>query len=288
MHAFCRSDSSCSPVPIPEQLSIDHDEAVPTDIGFGVERCYTTESNLSPIRSSMDANSSSETNTDRWVFLDVVGTLLMPTPDVSEIYAEVGAKHGSQRTAEEIAKEFQLVYTALTTDERETNEEKEREFWAEAVSRLLPDVEDANACFDELFDRFAKPESWRAFNDVKASFAKLREYDYKIALASNFDARLRPIAEAMPPLDSVDAVIVSTEVGWKKPSRQFWYAALEATGADPKRSVTVGDSYNEDVKVPRQLGLRGFWLQRSSERRPVAVRTLTEVVERVVAARPPG
>lgn len=230
-----------------------------------------------------------ETNTcDRWVFLDVVGTLLVPKPDVGTIYAEIGAKYGSSRTSEEVTREFQKVYLDLTTDDRATSEDKEREFWIAAVSRLLPDVKDADGCFEELFDRFAKPESWTLFDDVPAAFDRLRDHDYRIALASNFDGRLHPIVSAIPPLDNVDEVIVSTEVGWKKPSRQFWYAAIEKTGAEPKLSATVGDSFNEDVKTPRQLGLKGFWLQRSSQRRPVAVRTLSEVVERIIAARPPG
>lgn len=224
----------------------------------------------------------------RWVFLDVVGTLLMPDPDVASVYAEVGARHGSSRTVEEVGEDFQKVYLELTTDDRATSEEKESEFWRAVVGRLLPDVNSAEACFEELFEHFGRASAWRLFDDVAASFARLREFDCKIALASNFDARLRSIAAELAPLDDVDAVVVSTEVGWKKPSRQFWYAAMEQTGADPKNSVTVGDSYNEDVKVPRQLGMRGFWLQRSSQRRPVAVRTLSEVVERVIAARPPG
>lgn len=236
----------------------------------------------------MDATGSETLSSDRWVFLDVVGTLLLPRPAVGDVYAEIGRRYGSERTAAEIDAEFQIVYTELTTDDRATSEQKEREFWFATVSRLLPEVDDLDACFAELFDHFAKADSWKLFSDVGRSFAKLREHNFRIALASNFDARLRPIAEQLSPLSDVDAVIVSTEVGWKKPSRQFWHAALEQTGANPRLSVTVGDSYNEDVKVPRQLGFKGFWLQRSEERRPVAVRTLSEVVERIIAARPPG
>ena len=180
------------------------------------------------------------------------------------------------------------VYIELSTDARATSEQLEHDFWRAVVSRLLPDVDEPEACFGALFQHFAEPSAWKLFDDVSASFERLRESGYQLALASNFDARLRPIAAAQSPLDTVDAVIVSTEVGWKKPARQFWNAALEQTGAIAKRSVTIGDSYNEDIKVPRQLGLRGFWLQRGSQRRPVATRTLSEAVERVIAARAPG
>ena len=224
----------------------------------------------------------------RWVFLDAVGTLIHPVPSVAGIYAEVAAKHGSRRTAVEIDEEFDAVYLELTRHEPQTDEAAEREFWRQAVGRLIPDADDPDGCFAEIFERFARPDAWSVFEDVERGFRKLRDGNYRIAIASNFDARLRTVAAGLTPLCSADALVISTEIGWKKPARQFWDAALQMTGANPARSASIGDSFHEDVKAARQAGMKGFWLKRGEQRRPAAVRTFDEAVERLVAARPPG
>ena len=224
----------------------------------------------------------------RWVFLDAVGTLIRPEPDVATIYAEVAGRYGSSRTAIQIDEEFDAAYLALTTPERRTDEDAERAFWRAMVDRLAPDVSDADACFAEMFDRFAEPAAWTVYDDVPAGLEQLRAAGFKIAIASNFDARLRPVAAGLPELAGVDALVISTEVGWKKPAEEFWQAAVEMTDADPALSVSVGDSFNEDVKAAREVGLKGLWLKRSDPRRPASVRTFGEATHRIVAARPPG
>ena len=223
-----------------------------------------------------------------WVFLDAVNTLIEPVPDVATVYAEVAARHGSRRTAVEIDEEFEAAYAAATTNDRRCDEASERAFWRSVVDRLVDDAADPDAMFKELFERFARSEAWRAFEDVPRNLAKLRAGGYRVAIASNFDARLRPVAAGLPAIADVETLIISTEVGWKKPADEFWQAALTITGADPERSAAVGDSFHEDVRAPRRLGMKGLWLKRGERRRPAAVRTFDEAVERLVAPRPPG
>lgn len=225
---------------------------------------------------------------EAWVFLDAVNTLIEPVPDVATVYAEIAARHGSARTAIEIDEEFEPAYAAATTGDPRCSEASERAFWRAVVDRLIDDAATQDAMFEELLQRFARPDAWRVFDDVAKNLAKLHAAGFRVAIASNFDARLRPVVAGLPELSDIDTLVISTEVGWKKTADEFWQAAIELTGADTDRSAAVGDSFHEDVRAPRRMGMKGLWLKRGERRRPAAVRTFDEAVERLVAPRPPG
>ncbi len=52
-----------------------------------------------------------------------------------------------------------------------------------------------------------------------------------------------------------DAVILSTAVGWRKPSPRIYQAALTAAGVPPERTLFVGDRVLEDVVGPAREGM---------------------------------
>ena len=57
-----------------------------------------------------------------------------------------------------------------------------------------------------------------------------------------------------------DAVILSSEVGWRKPAPQIFEAALGALGAPARSTLMVGDSLREDVEGARGLRMRTLLL----------------------------
>jgi FMN phosphatase YigB (HAD superfamily) len=61
--------------------------------------------------------------------------------------------------------------------------------------------------------------------------------------------------------DAFDAIIVSAEVGVKKPDPEIFRIALERTGVEPGSVVHVGDS-DEDVQGAIQAGIRPILIRR--------------------------
>ncbi len=53
-----------------------------------------------------------------------------------------------------------------------------------------------------------------------------------------------------------DSLIVSAEVGFRKPSKVIFERALKETGSDPSGSVMVGDMYQADIVGANMMGMR--------------------------------
>ncbi|MGM0385784.1 MAG: HAD family hydrolase, partial [Actinomycetota bacterium] len=59
-----------------------------------------------------------------------------------------------------------------------------------------------------------------------------------------------------------DVMVVSSDLGYRKPDRRMFAPALAAFGARPEEAVYVGDSLERDVGGARAAGLTGVWLDR--------------------------
>ncbi len=58
--------------------------------------------------------------------------------------------------------------------------------------------------------------------------------------------------------DLFDAVVLSVQVGWRKPHPAMYAAALDALAVTPAEAVFVGDSHDADYVGPTTAGIRSF------------------------------
>ena len=126
------------------------------------------------------------------------------------------------------------------------------------------------------------------FPEITLAIARLREAGYRLCVASNFDARLRRVAEGLPDLEAWgDAIVVSSEVGYRKPHRRFYEAACTRLGLPPARVVCVGDDLENDFKGPTRAGLLAALIERGSPPRGdvPSYPGLGEFVDDLLAAR---
>jgi HAD superfamily hydrolase (TIGR01549 family) len=90
--------------------------------------------------------------------------------------------------------------------------------------------------------------------------------ELRIGVCSNFshtptalevlrDARLLP---------HLDAVVISEEVGIRKPKREIFEETLRRLGARPEETIHVGDRLDADVAGAAALGMRSVWITRRS------------------------
>jgi putative hydrolase of the HAD superfamily len=219
----------------------------------------------------------------RWVVFDAVGTVIFADPPVHMAYHRIGRKHGSSVTPEEALRRFRQTFagraaTMATGSKFATSEDSERRFWRDVVSTVLPDVPSPDACFDELFAHFANPRSWGSYVDVPETIEMLQSRGIRIALASNFDARLHAVIDGLPDLAAIHMRIVSTEVGWKKPSRKFFDSVVSRCGVPADQILMIGDDQKDDVDAARDAGLRAVLLDRSHSSEGDSIATLEELV----------
>jgi putative hydrolase of the HAD superfamily len=203
----------------------------------------------------------------RLVYFDAVGTLLRPEPPVALIYQRIGQRYGCPRTVEEIHRAFHQAFADQEAYDAangyRTNEEREQQRWRAIVSAVLPEAKEAEACFGELWDHFAQPHHWRLEPGSLEVLAHLARQGLQLGLASNFDSRLIGLVQALPDLrDLLDAVWVSSQVGWRKPAAEF-YAAL-GEGYDPQELLMVGDDRVNDYEGARAAGWHAVLLEEST------------------------
>jgi putative hydrolase of the HAD superfamily len=133
-------------------------------------------------------------------------------------------------------------------------------------------------------EAFARGAAWRPCAGAVAALAELRSRGVKLALVSNYDARLHRVVEELGLRRFFDAVLVSSEVGWAKPSPRIYAAALAALGVGPQEALMVGDRPREDVEGAQAAGLRALLYDPQGRvPGPGSIRDLRQVRGRVEA-----
>lgn len=213
----------------------------------------------------------------RAVSFDVGGTLIEPWPSVGHVYAEVAARHGIQAGAGDLDREFDAAWRAKSKfgyTQAEWFELIRRTFGARA-SALPVDF------FHDLYDRFAEADAWKIHDDVLPALDRLAAAGVRLAVISNWDARLHQLLPALRLRSYFDVVIVSCDVGFTKPSPVLFELALRQLGLPPQALLHVGDSQAEDVAGARAAGATALWLDRNRASGDGRIQSLSEL-ERVV------
>jgi putative hydrolase of the HAD superfamily len=203
--------------------------------------------------------------------LDAVGTLIKPDPSVAVAYTEAARRQGVELEPEEVRARFQVHFQSdevhagrgvLSTDEA-----TERRRWRKIVVGVLPEIPEPERAFDELWEHFSRPGSWRCFPDVRPSLQALKMMGVALCVGSNFDGRLRQVVQGLPDLAAwVDSLVISSEVGYRKPHASFFQAACDHLGLPPERVLCVGDDVENDVRGAIRAGLAGLLLDRAPRR----------------------
>jgi putative hydrolase of the HAD superfamily len=230
----------------------------------------------------------------RWVAFDAVGTLIRPQPPVADVYHRAGRRHGSRLTRDEVARRFReaLVQAdqpdatgcrcATGSDPLHTCEARESRRWRTIVERVLDDVEQIDPCFAELFAHFGQPSAWGCYPDAGPALASLRAKGLRLAVCSNFDARLHPVLDGLPELAPIELRVISSLVGYRKPSRRFFEALLERSGCQPHELLVVGDDRRNDVDAARAAAIQALQIDRLPPSRDNRIlQSLDELVGRL-------
>jgi putative hydrolase of the HAD superfamily len=194
------------------------------------------------------------------VTFDVGGTLLEPWPSVGHVYAKTAARHGIRGVSAEILN--QRFAAAWRRMENFNYSRVEWEELVDATFQGLTDAPPSQTFFGELYDYFAQSAAWRVFDDVLPALDALASRGLKLGVISNWDERVRPLLQQFKLADYFDAVIVSCEVGFPKPSPVIFEHASVKLALPPEAILHVGDSAEVDVEGARNAGLQTLELRR--------------------------
>lgn len=200
----------------------------------------------------------------RAVVFDAVGTILEPNPRPADVYAQIGARHGSKLPSSFIASAFRKAFDSQEqhdlTQGLVTSELRELARWRNIVSAVLHDVDPIEVCFQELWNHFGQPAHWKLTSNVENIFASLRGRGMRLAVASNFDCRLRNVLGGIPEHRLIDELVISSEVGWRKPAPQLFASVCQRLGCAPSEILFIGDSVANDYVGATAAGMPALLL----------------------------
>jgi HAD superfamily hydrolase (TIGR01509 family) len=119
---------------------------------------------------------------------------------------------------------------------------------------------------DALYDRLLDSEGWLPYADTEPTLRTLHDAGIKVAVVSNIGFDIRPHFAAWGMDSLVDAFALSYEVGRAKPDPAIFLRACGMLGADPERTLMVGDTPADAGAV--KAGLAALVLPAAEPGRP--------------------
>jgi len=210
------------------------------------------------------------------VFFDVGNTLLYPYPSVPEVVRQVLAEEGHVRDVHDID-----VYMPLLDEYYEDRYREDDTFWRSEdatldvwvgmyslLCRKLGIHADAEVIARRVYDQFGQPERWRAYDDVRPAFERLRGRGIRLGLISNWDNRLVGLMRGLDLSPLLDAVISSADVGLHKPDPRIFELACARVGVAPEAAAHVGDHQYADVLGAQTAGMTAVLIDRHEGEHP--------------------
>jgi putative hydrolase of the HAD superfamily len=200
------------------------------------------------------------------------------------MYAEAAKKYGVDADPVEVFRRFREAYQEQERIDAANNwrvdEAREVERWRAIVKHSLPGTPEA--CFQDLYQHFAQPDAWQCPEGLAEVLEQFHHAGIVMGLASNYDTRLRSVIAGRPELARLrDHVLISSELGIRKPGRGFFDAVIQASGCPASEILFVGDDVENDYEGAMGAGLHAVLLD-PTDRYPMipqCIRSLTELPE---------
>ena len=203
------------------------------------------------------------------VFFDAADTLFRVKGGVGNVYWSVSRKYGANSTPEQIEKAFikafkaapPLAFADVSTDDRKVYEKK---WWYEVVRKVFSEVgmfAKFDDYFDELFETF-RSKAWELFPETKGVLTTLKAKGLMLGIISNFDSRIYDVCSDLGINTYFDSIVISSEVGYAKPSPEIFSIALDRSGIHPSHCIHIGDSIEHDLYGASSVGIRVLLLDK--------------------------
>lgn len=178
---------------------------------------------------------------------------------LSMFYSSYGAGYSS--------KEIKTEYLQLCREEEEKLTEKEypeieitrvfqRLFLLRGVDSDIELARQAGTLFRKL-----SLEYIRLYDGVEELIARLRQEGKMIYLLSNAQRLFtEPELRQLQIYDSFDGVVLSSDEGCKKPSKNFFQKLLNRYPIDPEASIMIGNDAVADILGAKQMGMDTLYI----------------------------
>ncbi len=205
------------------------------------------------------------------VFFDLGGTLIDMSVSRESVWTETLSRHGADVEVETLTRTLRKADRDLDEAFADIRGMDEGAFWkiydAEVVRSLGLEIdpEEIEADLSASFDKIMPDESlWKDYPDTKPTLDDLAGRDIEVGLISNATDLARRVLRRLDMEKYFDPIIISSEIGHRKPEREIFDIALNEAGAAPSRTLYIGDKYAVDVKGANRAGMNTVLIDRGN------------------------
>ena len=92
---------------------------------------------------------------------------------------------------------------------------------------------------------------------------------YRMGIVSNFDysPTARKLIDEFGIGDLFESIVISEDVGWRKPKDLIFKKSLSELGIEPGDALFIGDNFEADIKGSRGVGMDSVWINRKNASR---------------------
>lgn len=176
---------------------------------------------------------------------------------MSEIYSAWGAVY----TAEELKKEYKKLVEAEAEKLPEHGEPDLRTVFADLFKNKDVACDERMVKGIAITFRALSREKLYVYEGVKEALSELKKKGKGVYLLSNAQTDFtRPEIEMMGLTEYFDDIFISSEAGYKKPSKEFYKRLLDTFSLDPKTCLMVGNDETADIAGAVIMGMDSLYL----------------------------
>jgi HAD superfamily hydrolase (TIGR01549 family) len=210
------------------------------------------------------------------ILFDLGSTLIYFNADFAQVLAAGYADCYSTLDANGIKLEREAFLARFQAQMEAYRREREMEFIEYTTQYILrltlaefgyPEVDETllRQAVDAIYG--VTQQYWETEHDTQATLQELQKDGYRLGLISN--AGDGPDVQAL--VDQVglrpyfDVILVSADLGIRKPNPRIFQHALEHWGIVPQRAAMVGDTLGADILGAHNAGLFSIWITRRAD-----------------------
>jgi 2-haloalkanoic acid dehalogenase type II len=203
------------------------------------------------------------------ILFDAGGTLIDAIPPREAVFSRVLSKYGKTVESKRIAPLLAKADGVFDSEFAKHDGKNEDALWSKYDDFILdelgftgnrgPLAKDLSAAWDEILP---KVESWVCYPETEPVLEILKDRGFKLGVVSNATDLVRRVFNNLGLTKHFDFLVVSDEVGVRKPSPKIFKLALEMAETSPGRSLFVGDKLATDVTGAKRVGMNAVLIDR--------------------------
>lgn len=204
------------------------------------------------------------------VLFDAGGVLWDLRPRPHEVFADALRRTGIDCSGDRILDAMRRADRLLDDEFATLDGKDEADFWKRYDGVVLEqlgvqvDVENfAKDLNSTLRDVFSKVESWVPYPDTVPALEAVRRRGFTTGMVSNASELARRVLRNLDMEKHFDFVVISDEVGVRKPDRRIFDIALDKARTAPSRTLFLGDKPATDIAGATRAGLTGVLVDRN-------------------------